>query len=68
VYRHSNGGERHDDLLLLKRPESRREAEAVIDRSIPQEQAVEAHRYVHGRAQEGNVVLSVAPAPGAVRA
>jgi NADPH:quinone reductase-like Zn-dependent oxidoreductase len=50
---------RKDDILLLKRLLGDGEYRAVIDRSYPLEEIVEASRYVETQQKTGNVVLTV---------
>ena len=51
---------RKDDVLFLKRLIESGEYRAVIDRSYPLEDVVEATRYVDAGQKTGNVVLTVA--------
>jgi NADPH:quinone reductase-like Zn-dependent oxidoreductase len=48
-----------DDILLLKRLLENGEYRAVIDRSYPLEDIVDASRYVETQQKTGNVVLTV---------
>ena len=50
---------RQDDVLLLKRLLESGEYRAVVDRTYPLEQVVEATRYVETGQKTGNVVLTV---------
>jgi NADPH:quinone reductase-like Zn-dependent oxidoreductase len=50
---------RKDDVLLLKRLLENGEYRAVIDRSYPLEDIVDASRYVETQQKTGNVVLTV---------
>jgi NADPH:quinone reductase-like Zn-dependent oxidoreductase len=54
---------RKEDVLLLKRLLEAGSYRAVIDRSYPLEQAVEATRYVETQQKTGNVVLTVNAIP-----
>jgi NADPH:quinone reductase-like Zn-dependent oxidoreductase len=55
---------RKDDLLLLKQLLECGEYRAVIDRSYPLEDIVEASRYVETQQKTGNVVLTVVGGAG----
>lgn len=53
------GSYRRDDLLLLKRLVEEGKYRAVIDRTYPLDEIVEASRYVETAQKTGNVVLTV---------
>jgi NADPH:quinone reductase-like Zn-dependent oxidoreductase len=63
----SPGGIRTDDLVFLTGLVDRGVIRAVIDRTYPLDQIVEAHRYVGQGHKKGHVVIAVADAPAQPR-
>ena len=59
VHADSNGGDKLENLLLLREIVEAGELEPVIDCVYPLEQITEAHRYVEKGRNKGNVVVTV---------
>ena len=59
VHADSSGGDKLQNLLLLREIVEAGELKPVIDRVYPIEQIIEAHRYVDQGRKKGNVVITV---------